>query len=107
MSRSSDFRFQVLAGAGALIFCLTAGPARAAKDVPTITVSKGDQINLAISPLGCGDGVAATKVVQIDLTLSGYFTLGGTNSTYTARGTASSGSLQGQVVDHSGGTVLS
>ena len=75
--------------------------------MPTITVSKGDQINLSISPLSGGDGAAATKIVQNDLTLSGYFILGGANSTYTVRGTASGGSLQGQVVDHSGGTVLS
>jgi len=90
-----------------MIFCLTIGLARAAEDVPTITVSKGDQINLSITPLSGADGPAATKIVQNDLTLSGYFTLGGANSTYTVRGTASSGNLQGQVVDHSGGTVLS
>jgi hypothetical protein len=105
MSRSSDVRFQVLAGAAAVIFCLTTGGARAAKDVPTITVSKGDQINLAISPLGGGDGAAATKIVQNDLTLSGYFILGGANSLH--RGSAGGSDLRGQVVDHSGGTVLS
>ncbi len=44
--------------------------------------------------------------MQNDLALAGYFNLGGANSTYTVRGTASGGSLQGQVVDHSGGTVL-
>ena len=90
-----------------MIFCLTIGLARAAEDVPTITVSKGDQINLSITPLSGADGPVATKIVQNDLTLSGYFTLGGANSTYTVRGTASAGNLQGQVVDHSGGTVLS
>ena len=90
-----------------MIFCLTIGLARAAQEVPTITVSKGDQINLSVTPLGGGDGPVATKIVQNDLTLSGYFTLGGANSTYTVRGTASAGNLQGQVVDHSGGTVLS
>ena len=70
-------------------------------------MSKGDQINLSVSPLDGGEGGAATKIVQNDLTLSGYFKLGGANSSYTVRGTASSGSLQGHVVDHSGGTVLS
>src|SRR4051812_48524826 len=79
----------------------------AAEDVPTITVSKGDQINLSVSTLSGGDGAAATKIVQNDLTLSGYFKLGGADSSYTVRGTASGGGLQGQVVDHSGGTVLS
>ena len=107
MSRTFDFRFRILAGATAAILCLTSGPARAAEDVPTITVSKGDQINLALSPLSGSEGAAASKVVQNDLTLSGYFTLGGANSTYTVRGTAGGGSLQGQVVDHGGGTVLS
>jgi TolB protein len=79
----------------------------AAEDVPTITISKGDQINLAITPLGGSDGAAATRVVQSDLTLSGYFKIGGADSSYTVRGTAGGGSLQGQVVDHGGGTVLS
>ena len=90
----------------ALLFGLTTGSARAVQDVPTITVSKGDQINLAVSALGGSEGAAVTKVVQNDLALSGYFTFGGANSSYTVRGTASGGSLQGQVVDHSGGTVL-
>jgi len=76
------------------------------EEPPTITVSKGDKINLTLSPLTGGDGAAATKTLQNDLTLSGYFALSG-NAAYTARGSASGGSLQGQVVDHSGGTVLS
>jgi TolB protein len=76
------------------------------EDTPTITISKGDKINLTISPLSGADGAAVTKTLQNDLTLSGYFILSG-NASYTARGSASDGSLQGQVVDHSGGTVLS
>src|SRR5450432_665522 len=92
----------------AAIFCLTIWrTAIDAEDVPTITVSKGDRINLSITPLSGSEGAAATKIVQNDLTLSGYFTLGGANSSYAVRGTASSGTLQGQVIDHSGGTVLS
>jgi TolB protein len=81
--------------------------AGAAEDVPTITVSKGDQINLAVSPLEGGEGAAATKIVQNDLVLSGYFKVGSADSSYTVRGSANGGTLQGQVVDHSGGTVLS
>jgi TolB protein len=77
-----------------------------AQEPPTITVSKGDRINLTVSPLTGGEGAAATKTLQNDLTLSGYFILSG-NAAYTARGSATGGSLQGQVVDHSGGTVLS
>ncbi len=90
------------------IFCLTSWrSALDAEEVPMITVSKGDRINLSASPLSGSEGATATKIVQNDLTLSGYFILGGANSTYTLRGTASAGNLQGQVVDHSGGTVLS
>jgi TolB protein len=77
-----------------------------AEEPPTITVSKGDKINLTVSPISGGEGVTITKTLQNDLTLSGYFTLsGGAGS--TVRGTAGGGNLQGQVVDHSGGTVLS
>jgi len=75
------------------------------EEAPTITISKGDKINLTVSTLNGSEGTAATKVLQNDLTVSGYFALGG-NAAYTARGSASGGSLQGQVVDHSGGTVL-
>ena len=76
------------------------------EEPPTITVSKGDKINLNVSALTGGEGAAATKVLQNDLTLSGYFVLSG-NATYTARGSAGGGSLQGQVIDHSSSTVLS
>jgi TolB protein len=104
----SNFQFFISnLAAAALLFCLTSRAVIAAEDVPTITVSKGDQINLSVSPLGGAEGGAATKIVQNDLTLSGYFKFGGTDSSYTVRGTAGSGNLQGQVVDHSGGTVLS
>ena len=108
MRRISDFKFRISHWtATALFLGLTTTAALAAEDVPTITVSKGDQINLAVSPLDGSDGATATKIVQNDLALSGYFILGGANSTYTARGSANGGSLQGQVVDHSGSTVLS
>ena len=96
MRRISDFQFQISNWAAALLLGLTTAAAIAAEDVPTITVSKGDQINLALSPLAGSDGAAATKIVQNDLALSGYFTLGGANSTYTVRGTASSGGVQGR-----------
>ncbi len=90
-----------------LLLGLTTTLASAAEDVPTITISKGDQINLAVSPLSGAEGAAATKIVQNDLALSGYFKFGGADSSYTVRGSADGGSLQGQVADRSGGTVLS
>jgi TolB protein len=76
------------------------------EETPTITVSKSDKINLGVLPLTGDEGTTVTKALQNDLSLSGYFILGG-NAAYTARGTASGGNLQGQVVDRSGGTVLS
>ena len=82
-------------------------PLAGAAETPTITVSKGDRINLTVAALGGGEGATATKVLQNDLTLSGFFVLGGANAVYTASGTASGGSLEGRVLDHSGGTVLS
>jgi len=109
MRRSiSNFKFPISNWVvAALCIGLTTSAAFAAKEVPTITVSKSDQINLAVTPLGGGDGATATKVLQNDLALSGYFKIGGGNSSFTVSGTASSGSLQGQVVDHGGSTVLS
>jgi TolB protein len=109
MRRSiSNFKFPISNWVvAALCLGLTTSAAFAAKEVPTITVSKSDQINLAVTPLGGGEGATATKVLQNDLALSGYFKIGGGNSSFTVSGTASGGSLQGQVVDHGGSTVLS
>ena len=77
-----------------------------AQEPPTITVSKGDRLNLTVSPISGSEGPAVTKTLQNDLALSGYFVLSGP-ATYTIRGSAGGDSLQGQVIDHSGGTVLS
>lgn len=103
----SNFQLPTANFVAAALLCLTSKGLMAAEDVPTITVSKGDQINLSVSTLAGAEGAAATKIVRNDLVLSGYFKIGGADSSYTVRGTAGSGSLQGQVIDHSGGTVLS
>jgi len=90
----------------AFVFCLTTlTVALLAEETPTITVSKSDRINLAVTPLSGSEGATATKTLQNDLALSGFFVLSG-SAVYTSSGNASSGSLQGRVVDHSGGTVL-
>ena len=78
----------------------------AAEEAPTITVSKGDKIALTISPIGGAEGATVTKVVQSDLANSGYFSIS-PNAGYVVKGSGGGGSLQGQVVDHGGGTVLS
>ncbi|HEY2800550.1 MAG TPA: DPP IV N-terminal domain-containing protein [Chthoniobacterales bacterium] len=93
--------------AGGLLLCLTNAAALAAKDVPTITVSKGDRINLKIAGITGGEGETATDIVTKDLTITGLFNLGSTNTSYTVSGQTTGGSLKGEVVDHSGSTVLS
>ncbi len=93
-------------GGAALLFCLTRAIV-IAEEVPTITVSKGDRINVNVAGLGGSDGATATGIVRKDLTLSGLFNLGGADASYIIKGTTEGGGLQGQVVDHSGGTVLS
>ena len=109
MNQRSEIKSSAVRRCGGLILLamvsILACPIRG-EDVPTITVSKGEKISLTVSPIGGSEGGAVTRTLQNDLALSGYFTLSG-NGTYTARGSASGGSLQGEVVDHSGGTVLS
>ena len=61
--RISSLLFSIATCTFAVILCLTTVPAFAAQDVPTITVSKGDQINLAVSPLAGSEGTTATGIV--------------------------------------------
>lgn len=76
----------------------------------TITVRKsGGQIDLSVSPLGGAEGAVATRALTDDLATAGVFNLlpGGASSAYTARGTASGGgTVQGQLVDRGGATLL-
>jgi TolB protein len=102
----SDQRTRSTSAILGTILLVSSGIFAFAQEPPTITISKGDRINLTISPLTGGEGAAVTKIMQNDLTLSGYFILSG-NGAYTVRGSASGGTLDGHVVDHSGGTILS
>jgi TolB protein len=77
------------------------------QEATTITVRKGDTISAALQNLGGGDGAAATKVLQNDLDLSGWFSLTPPErATYIIGGSASGGSLQGEVKDQRGSVVL-
>ncbi len=90
----------------ALAFLVTSGVVFA-QEPATITVQKGAQLNAHISGISGGEGAKATGVLANDLTLSGAFALGGTDSAnFIISGTFSGGQLQGRVVDRSGGTVL-
>jgi TolB protein len=90
----------------AILFVILAS-ALNAQEATTITVRKGDTISVALQNLSGGDGPAATKVLQNDLDLSGWFSLTPPErATYTISGTASGGSIQGEVKDQRGGVVL-
>lgn len=77
-------------------------------ETPTITISKSDTIAIALGSISGSDGAAIKKIVENDLTLSGLFTISEANrAAMIVGGSASGGGLQGQVNDHSGGTILS
>ena len=78
-----------------------------AQEATTITIRKGDTTSVALKALGGGEGAAATKVLQNDLDLSGWFSLTPPErATYMIGGSASGASLQGEVRDQSGSVVL-
>lgn len=78
-----------------------------AQETATITIRKGDTTSISLNPLSGGDGGAATKVLQNDLELSGWFNLTpAERATYVVGGSAAGGSLQGQVTDQRGSVIL-
>ncbi|HEY5706697.1 MAG TPA: hypothetical protein VIS96_14110 [Terrimicrobiaceae bacterium] len=77
------------------------------QEAATITIRKGDTTSVALKSLGGSEGAAATKVLQSDLDLSGWFVLTPPErGTYVIGGSASGGSLQGEVTDQRGSVVL-
>jgi TolB protein len=77
------------------------------QEAPTITIRKGETTSVALQSLGGSDGAASTKVLQNDLDLSGWFSLTPPErANYIIAGSASGGSLQGQVTDQRGSIVL-
>ncbi len=78
-----------------------------AEEVTTINIRKGDTTSVALATLGGGDGPAATKVLQNDLQLSGWFSVTSPDrASYTISGSAAGGTLQGKVADQRGSVVL-
>jgi TolB protein len=70
-----------------------------ATEAPTITVRKSDALNVAFTGIGGSDGALASKVVQNDLTLAGWFALVQPGlASFTVSGTFAGGILQGKVV---------
>jgi TolB protein len=76
-------------------------------EAPTITISKSDTISISVAPLSGSDGAIATKVLQSDLAMSGYFNLTpAAGASYIVGGSCDS-SLQGKVTDHGGQIAVS
>lgn len=89
-----------------LVAFVAASPLSAA-EAPTITVRKSDALNVAFAGIGGSDGAAASKVVQNDLNLAGWFSLVQPSvATFTVSGTAAGGVLQG-TLRKGGETILS
>lgn len=90
----------------AFLFAASA-PALHAAEAPTITISKSDKIPIAIGAISGPDGAQAAKILQNDLTMSGYFSLvPAASATFVITG-ASSGSFSGNVTDRAGKVALS
>ncbi|HEY5793135.1 MAG TPA: hypothetical protein VIS74_07540 [Chthoniobacterales bacterium] len=86
---------------------LTLGAFAQAQEPMTITVKKGDTINVAFKGLSGADAEAISKVLLNDLAISGTINVGvPERATYTISGTAGSASLQGSVADSRDSAVL-
>lgn len=82
-----------------LVASLFLGNALWAADLPTITVRKGDALNVAFAGIGGSDGAAVSKTVQNDLNLAGWFALVQPGlASFTISGSAAGGVLQGKVM---------
>jgi len=70
-----------------------------ATEAPTITVRKSDALNISFSGIGGSEGASASKVVQNDLSLAGWFSLvQPAIATFSISGTFAGGVLQGKVL---------
>jgi len=73
-------------------------PVLRATNEPTITIRKSDALNVSFSGIGGSDGSAASKVLQNDLNLAGWFALVQPGmASFTVSGVMSGGVLQGVV----------
>ncbi|MEO8206635.1 MAG: biopolymer transporter Tol [Chthoniobacterales bacterium] len=87
-----------------LLPCLTL----IAEETPTITIRKGEGVNLSLQSIAGADGAALTKILKNDLELAGWFSMvdagkGG----YVVSGSSAGGILEGKVVDRGNSVVLS
>ena len=68
-----------------------------AEETPTITITKGDKITIAVGKFDGPDAALAAKTLQNDLTMSGYFTVvSADRAQFVAGGSAGGASLSGR-----------
>jgi TolB protein len=86
-----------------LVLLLFAVSFARAAEVPTITISKSDKIDIAVTGLPAADA----KVLENDLAMSGYFNVvPAASAAYIASGTSGGSSLAGKVADRGGKIAL-
>jgi TolB protein len=79
-----------------------------AQETPTITIRKGDKITIAVGRLDGPEAALASKTLQNDLAMSGYFTLvSADRAQYVVGGSAGATSVAGNVAERGGKSVLS
>jgi TolB protein len=79
-----------------------------AQDAPTITVKKGDAINVALGAITGPDAAGVSKVLENDFAIAGSVNLTEAGrASYVINAEAQSGGIQGRVLDRSGATILS
>lgn len=91
----------------ATLLCLVSTLAFCAEETPTITITKGDKITVAVGKFDGPDAALAAKTLQNDLAMSGYFTVvSADRAQYVAGGSAGGASLTGSVTERGGKSVL-
>src|SRR5687767_10667752 len=89
------------------LLVLTAATA-GAQEIPAVTISKSDRLSIHLKGVTGADGAQAAKVIQNDLSMSGYFAMSPAASAgFVVSGASSGSTLSGTVVDRAGKTILS
>ncbi|MBX9742800.1 MAG: hypothetical protein K2W99_04595 [Chthoniobacterales bacterium] len=95
----------------ALLLLLTSGIAShglKAVEPATITVRKGDAVNISFSGITGSEGAVVSKILSNDLSLAGCFSLQPPNvASFLISGVATGGVLQGKVADRTGAALIS
>lgn len=79
-----------------------------AQEPATITIKKGERLDVALQPIGGPEGDAVSRVLRNDLEVLGAFDfVSGAQAGFTIGGNSTPGGLSGSVTDAAGRTVIS